>query len=227
MMTDALGLGAGGLAAVLTKHGGPEGAGRGFEETSRRTMMTENLEPGAGVFSAGLTAPGRSPEIPAAADIYGWLIGSWELDVRHFGVDVTARRIHGEAHFAWILEGHAVQDVWIAPRRGERTADMDKTVNMYGTTVRLWDPALAAWRVTWLDPATGRRDQLIGRWSAKDVVQVGTNADGRPIRWIFDQITPDSFRWTGEALNPDGKTWKLEGEFRARRAAASQGRPVG
>jgi len=26
-----------------------------------------------------------------------------------------------------------------------------------------------------------------------------------------------SFRWTGEALQPDGKAWKLEGEFRARR----------
>jgi hypothetical protein len=34
---------------------------------------------------------------------------------------------------------------------------------------------------------------------------------------MFTEITPDSFRWTGEALNPDGKTWRLEGEFRARR----------
>jgi len=28
-----------------------------------------------------LAASGRSPEIPEAADAYGWLIGSWELDV--------------------------------------------------------------------------------------------------------------------------------------------------
>jgi len=34
---------------------------------------------------------------------------------------------------------------------------------------------------------------------------------------MFTEIAPDSFRWTGEALQPDGKTWKLEGEFRARR----------
>jgi len=64
---------------------------------------------------------------------------------------------------------------------------------------------------------TGRRDELIGRWGGKDVVQVGTHADGTPIRWMFTEIAPDSFRWTGEALQPDGKTWKLEGEFRARR----------
>jgi len=53
--------------------------------------------------------------------------------------------------------------------------------------------------------------------SGKDIVQVGTHADGTPIRWIFTDITPNSFRWTGEALEPDGNTWKLEAEFRAKR----------
>jgi len=56
---------------------------------------------------------------------------------------------------------------------------------------------------------------LIGRWSGKDVVQVGTHANGTPIRWIFTEITRDSFRWTGEVLEVDGKTWKVEGEFLA------------
>jgi hypothetical protein len=28
-------------------------------------------------------------------------------------------------------------------------------------------------------------------------------------------ITPDSFHWLGQALEADGKTWRLEGEFRA------------
>jgi hypothetical protein len=33
----------------------------------------------------------------------------------------------------------------------------------------------------------------------------------------FTEITSDSFDWLGEALEPNGKSWKLEGEFRARR----------
>jgi hypothetical protein len=33
-----------------------------------------------------------------------------------------------------------VQDVWIMPRRGERPAGLDKINNMYGTTLRIWDP---------------------------------------------------------------------------------------
>jgi hypothetical protein len=168
-------------------------------------------------FQTVLSAPGRSPEILESADVYGWLIGSWELDVRHYLVDVTARHIKGEVHFSWVLEGRAVQDIWTMPRIAERGADLGKENNMYGTTLRVWDPSLQAWRVTWINPVTGQRDELTGRWNGKDVVQVGTHANGTPIRWSFTEITPDSFRWLGEALQPDGKTWKLEGEFRAKR----------
>ena len=178
--------------------------------------MTVIEEKKAG-FQPALAAHGRSPEIPESEDAYGWLIGSWELEVLRYRVDLSTRGIRGEVHFAWALEGRAVQDVWIMPRREERSAEVDKTCNMYGTTLRVWDGAIQAWRVTWMNPVTGARDELIGRRSGKDIVQVGTHANGTPIRWIFSEITQDSFRWTGEALNPDGKTWTLEGEFRAKR----------
>jgi hypothetical protein len=153
-----------------------------------------------------LIAPSRSAEIPEAADVYGWLIGSWALDVRRFGVDGIERRGSGEVHFAWVLEGRAVQDVWIMP-------------NTYGITVRVWDRAIQAWRVTWINPVSGARNELVGRRSGKDIVQVGTHSDGTPIRWIFSEITADFFLWTGEALEPDGNTWRLEAEFRARRSS--------
>ena len=169
-------------------------------------------------FHAVLAARGRSPAIPESADAYGWLVGSWELDVLHYrGVDVAARRIKGEAHFGWVLEGRAVQDVWIMPLRSGRTAGLDKTSNMYGTTLRVWDPSIQAWRITWINPAGDHREQQIGRWSGKDVVQIGARSDGTPTRWSFTEIGPDSFHWLGEALQPDGKTWRLEGEFRAKR----------
>jgi hypothetical protein len=168
-------------------------------------------------FTSALVAGGRSPEIPESADVYGWLIGSWELDVFDYDADGNVHRSKGEVHFGWVLEGRAVQDVWIMPRRAERTANLDKRRNRYGTTLRVWDSSVQAWRVIWINPVTGCRDELIGRRSGPDIVQVGTHADGTPIRWIFTEITPDSFRWTGEALQRDGKTWKLEDEFRAKR----------
>ncbi|HEX7155188.1 MAG TPA: hypothetical protein VF618_27210 [Thermoanaerobaculia bacterium] len=156
-----------------------------------------------------LAATGRSPEIPEELDVYGWLVGSWELDVIHYAVDVREHGIKGSAHFGWVLEGRAIEDVWIMRREG--------LVHTYGMTFRYYDHNAGAWRVTWTNPVTGRRDELLGRRVGDRIVQLGARADGVAIRWIFSELTPDSFRWTGEALNPDGTTWKLESEFHARR----------
>jgi hypothetical protein len=169
-------------------------------------------------FHTVLASSGRSPEIPAAADAYGWLVGDWELDVLHYwGRDVAARRIKGEVHAGWVLEGRAVQDVWIMPRRAERTLPLDKQLNMYGTTLRVFDPALAAWRITWSNPAGNHYEEQVGRKSGDDIVQIGKRPDGTSTRWSFTEITPDSFHWLGEALYPNANTWTLEGEFRAKR----------
>ena len=74
-------------------------------------------------FVALLTAADRSREIPESADAYGWLVGGWELEVlRYRGIDLSSQKIKGEAHFAWVLEGRAIQDVWIMPRSSNRQA---------------------------------------------------------------------------------------------------------
>jgi hypothetical protein len=179
---------------------------------------THANEASIGGFATMLLAPGRSPEIPESADFYGWLVGSWELEVlRYAAVDVSLQHITGEAHFGWVLEGRAVQDVWIMPRCSERRPSLAKTNNMYGSTLRVWDPAIQAWRIRWLNPVSGHEERQIGRRSGQDIVQVGARADGTPTRWRFTEITQDSFCWIGEALEPDGTIWKLEGEFRAKR----------
>ncbi|HEX6738387.1 MAG TPA: hypothetical protein VF310_08955 [Vicinamibacteria bacterium] len=175
------------------------------------TAASRALEP------ALLAASGRSPEIPEADDVYGWLVGSWDLDVRYYWVDVAARRLKAEMHCSWVLEGRAVQDVWIMPARPERRGPPLKDLDMYGTTLRVWDPALRAWQITWINPVAGHHLHQVGRRVGQDIVQVGAMPDGTPNRWMFTEITPDSFHWTGEVLQADGKTWKLGGEFLARR----------
>lgn len=165
-----------------------------------------------------LHASGRSPEIPESQDVYGWLVGSWELDVvRYRAVDVRSQRMKGEAHFGWVLEGRAIQDVWIMPRISDRTPDSDHTNNMYGTTLRVWDPEIQAWRIRWMNPVRGHEERQTGRRVGNEIVQVGARLDGTPTRWRFTEITRDSFHWIGEVLQADGETWKVEGEFLARR----------
>jgi hypothetical protein len=169
-------------------------------------------------FLTLLSASGRSPEIPETADAYGWLVGSWDLEVLHYrAVDLRAQAINGEAHFAWVLEGRAIQDVWIMPSLPDRKQDSDRTNNMYGTTLRIWDPTIQAWRIRWINPVTGHEERQTSRRIGDEIVQIGARVDGTPTRWRFTKITQDSFHWIGEALESDGKTWKIEGEFRAHR----------
>lgn len=169
-------------------------------------------------FHEVLGAPGRSAEIKESQDVYGWLVGSWELDaLRYAGVDVSHLNIQGEVHAGWILEGRAIQDVWIMPRRSERTPETGKANNMYGSTLRIWDPTREAWLIRWINPVSGHLEAQTGRKVGKDIVQVGARPDGTPTRWRFTEITRDSFHWIGEALNSDGDTWRVEGEFRATR----------
>ena len=48
-------------------------------------------------------------------------------------------------------------------------------------------------------------------------MQVGDDGKGTHMRWSFSDITNDSFRWFGE-VSADGKAWRPQVEFRARRA---------
>ena len=165
-----------------------------------------------------LVSPGRSPEIPESADVYGWLCGSWDLTVLHYGgVDVSGRGLTAEVHAARALEGRAVQDVWIMPAVPERTSPPDRAMNMFGTTLRSWDPATRAWRIAWTNPVSGHYELQSGAWDGADILQTGERADGTKTRWRFVEITADAFHWIGDARYPNRTDWTLEGEFLARR----------
>lgn len=189
---------------------------------SRKGAVAKNMfnpqEQPYSSFLQVLESPARSNELTDQEDIYGWLIGGWEATVYDYAADGTARASSGEWHFGRVLEGRAIQDVWIAPPRSQRSdKNLSKQNNRYGTSVRVYDKEISAWRVTWFNPVTGARNDLIGRRQGADIIQEGINGAGRKMRWSFKDITPTSFRWLGESLEPDGKTWRLEAEFRARR----------
>jgi hypothetical protein len=140
--------------------------------------------------------------------LYGWLIGSWEMDATVHLDDGSTHKGRGEIHFGWVLEGRAIQDVWILP-------DV-----FYGTTLRIYDPGTDAWHILWSDPMRQVYTRQTGRAQGSDIVQDGTGDGGVPLRWSFSEITPDSFRWRGERSLDGGLTWHLQAEFFARRVGA-------
>ena len=173
-------------------------------------------------FLEALGAEGPAPDRAGNMDLYGRFVGSWELDVTQISDDGKARRRPGEWHFGWALEGRAIQDVWIVPPRGEaRDGDAATRVNSYGSTLRVYDPDIDAWRIQWTDPVTRNFLSMIGRAEGDTIVQLGTRPDGHLVRWSFSGITPNSFLWRGEVSADQGVTWRLNVEFTAKRMRAA------
>ena len=80
-------------------------------------------------------------------------------------------------------------------------------MNMYGTTLRGGTRLRKLGASHGSIPCENHREGVIGTVGAgRDVVQVGGRFDGTPTRWMYTEITPDSFHWLGEALETDGKT---------------------
>jgi hypothetical protein len=167
-------------------------------------------------FAHALIYSTRSSEISAEEDIYAGLIGRWDVDVRDRLANGSFRSAKGEWLFVRILEGRAVQDVWISPLRSERTSATERLGNRYGSSVRTFDPNTRTWQVTWFNPVSGAFDVLRSRLADGKLIQEGRRPDGQQIRWTFLDITDSTFHWTGEALQPNGK-WQLEAEFLGRR----------
>jgi uncharacterized protein len=169
-------------------------------------------------FLGALRSDRASTELGDAGSDFGWLVGGWEAEVRDIDDDGRVHVGAGEWWFAWVLEGRAIQDVWISPPRGKRGAGMghpEGANNRYGTTVRWFDRRAGLWRIIWVNPVTGVTNALAGKREGDAIVLLGEDRGG-PIRWRFVDIRPDSFIWRGEVQDRQG-AWRLDAEFRLRR----------
>lgn len=119
--------------------------------------------------------------------LYGRLIGRWTFDATVHRDDGTEHSGVGEIHFGWVLEGRAVQDVWILPGV------------FCGTTLRVYDPGIDAWHILWSDPLRQHYARQIGRAQGADIVQLGTNDAGEAVRWSF-------FRYQARRVPLDRRT---------------------
>lgn len=169
----------------------------------------------SGAALAALAADGAYAEYADELMLFGQLVGAWEVDGVDYHEDGGASNFTGEWHFDWVLEGRAVQDVLVVPGRKDRADGQASTV--YGTTIRFFDPRIAAWRVAWIDPVNGNLRVLTATQVDEEIVIVGTTNDGRPLRWIWSEITSTSAQWRSVVSSDDGATWQLREEMRLRR----------
>ena len=146
-----------------------------------------------------LGSPNPNPSLGEEAQTFDRLIGSWDADFSFPQPDGTVRHKNGELHFGWVMDGHAVQDLWIGYPTGDQK---ERTI---GTTFRFFDTKLKQWRIVFINPQFNYVVTAQGGREGDNIVLHGSDSDGLPIRWTFHEITPQSFHWTGEKSHDDGK----------------------
>ena len=160
----------------------------------------------------GLDSTGPQPGMEDRLRLFGQFVGDWEiLEDRYLRPDGSWAKERGELHWRWILDGRALQDVWmtIDEKTGKPRPD--------GTTLRFYDPKIDAWQVTWISPTQGVVKTLIGRQVGKEIVLERTTEEGYLQKWIFSEIAANSFRWHSEESRDNGKTWAIREQMRIRR----------
>ncbi len=93
----------------------------------------------------------------------------------------------------------------------------------FGTTIRFYDPKVDAHRIIWIDPVGSIVQTFVARPVGDEIILEGKTVDNKhPERWIFSEITDDSFHWRAVESRDDGKTWQMTQNIWARRADTSE-----
>lgn len=194
---------AGFLTSLSAGGSGPATPGSAQAPDPRRDMV------------AALAAPGPHPSLGAEARTFDRVVGTWDADYSLHAEDGSVRHSKGEVRFSWVLDGYALEDMFISyPKRpgDERSI---------GTTLRFFDSKTGVWRVIFVAPAYGVITTLEGGAEGDRIVLRGKDGDGASLRWSFSDIRDDSFTWRGEISRDGGKTWRLEEEHHMTRRAGA------
>ena len=167
---------------------------------------------------SGLVSSGPAPDLAEELMLFGQFAGDWACDV--VLKLPNGSKVSGtcEWHFGWVLDGRAIQDVWIAKYKNLKS---NNSANAYGTTLRWYDPGTDVWHVLWVNA----QQNVVHSFSAKKIGnEIVLNSQDGPnhlVRWVFNKISPQSFHWRSEVSTNGGKTWFTGQEMSARRTTTS------
>jgi len=163
-------------------------------------------------FINALACQQRNELIPEEDDFFGALIGEWNFEWVDQYDKETPRHVTGEWIFSWVLEGCAIQDVFICPSRKERKSDIQPDAE-YGTTIRIYNARNRTWDIVY--GCSAEMTRLEARRENEKIVL--TEITNQQMKWIFSDITENSFHWQRIVWSNEEKEWKIGADLSAKR----------
>ena len=135
------------------------------------------------------------------------LVGDWSVDYVDIAKDGKATRRTGRFVVRWVLDGRAVEDVWIVDPSGTR-----KEREVY-TDVRYFDPNLRTWKAVFFDPEHASVASFTGESGGDGLILHSPDLGAPDSRWSFINVRADSMVFRDEASDDGGKSWRLRSEY--------------
>lgn len=160
-------------------------------------------------------------DIPNSFKLFGQFVGIWEWAGFDYGNDGNKIPTKGKWIFEWVLNGNAIQDVFIFEDQNSNKSQV--SFAEYGTTIRFPNNDGNTWKSVWVGPM----NKVIRIFDAKaigsEILLEGKNERNKLIRWVFSDITENSFHWRGEYPSDKGVSWLLSEELDARKCSCVDG----
>jgi len=142
--------------------------------------------------------------IPKSKDTFGKFIGEWTLNLTIINLNGHKVRYKGEWHFYRILQGRAIQDIWIIP---DLTSQGDNGFHEYGTTIRTFNPRTNKWKAVWVGPVQNQLYVFDIEDNNDQIILTETNNPNLEMKWSFFDISKNSFQWKSEVKIKGHDQW--------------------
>lgn len=160
-----------------------------------------------GEFERALLSVDKNPIIPEECDWYAPLIGDWKFDYSEPG----GRKLKGEWFFRRVLDGTAIEDIFICPSRETREQNLQPD-GEYGVAVRMYNQANRCYDMTYICGKYTKRLE-VRREQGKIVCTV---LDDPMEKWVFQAVEEATFHWQNVRVLEGGE-WRVNCEVFASR----------
>jgi hypothetical protein len=190
------------LAAAGSTHAAPK---------SSKADSATNSQQMPGIMSA-LVASGAHASLGDQAKVLEQLVGTWDVEYKDIQKDGRESHRSGQFIVSWVLDGRAIEDVWIVePSEGRPEREVY-------TAIQYFDSKTRSWPMVFIDPEHASTARFTGGATLDGRMVLQTSDLGRPQnRWSFTANGPDSLVFRDEYSSDGGETWKTLSEDHLKR----------